>query len=332
MDEAERESEPASSPALFASPSEALAADSALRHLLLDSESADEQAELWRQRGNERFRLGCQLLQRKEKIRKQSVSDDKLKSPADLEQRAHKLFHDALSEYSRALALPDCSPTVRGVLHANRAEVHRRLGNYARGLEDARQCIQYDDPGNIKAYYRASACALALGRLEEALQYCRQGLELISLPKESAEHTGLERLQARIIAEISRRQRQQMEREAVTQGRLNETQRLIEMLGRKRIRLGLPLFAQQKKVQKWQPQWVDPLDAQADATVDRPCPELAWPLMVVYPLAHQSDLIERVAEYTDLYALFEDLLPKDGPPALSFDTEGMYRADCIGVW
>jgi tetratricopeptide (TPR) repeat protein len=323
---------PSSDLALFAESTAELDADSALAHLLHDPESSDEQAELWRQQGNDYFRLGCRLLKEQENMKSKTGSGGQNQQPVDLRQRAHKLLHDALAAYSQALALPDCSASVREALFANRAEVHRRLGNYSRGLEDAQQCIQHGGERNLKAFYRAGACALALGRLEEALHYCRKGLDLVASSASSVERTALEHLRERISAQSQRQKQRDAAREALLQERLHDTQKLLATLERRRIRLGLPLFAQQKKLEAWQPKTADASDAALDIVDDTQAAAWTWPLMVVYPLAHQSDLIERVTEDSDLFALFSELLPMDGPPALSFDTDGMYRIDRVGFW
>jgi tetratricopeptide (TPR) repeat protein len=320
-------------PDLFAENAEELPADSALRRLIQGDETADEQAELLRQRGNQRYRLGCRLLDRGNDPGPDLTLPGGEQSVATLRKRAHALFHQAMASYTEALALPGVSSTVRGALYLNRAEVHRRLGNYARGLHDAQQCIRSCGLEHPKAFYRASACALALGKLPEARTFCQQGLERTKAPEHVLERRALQRLEERIAEEMVRAQRLLAEKDALLQQRVDQSQRLLDTLERQRIRLGMPLFAQQKKVSNWQPKPVpvarDEPNPDSESTVSI---KFSWPFMVVYPLVQRSDFFENVDDDAELQALFSDLLPVEGPPALTFDPEGRYRCDRVAFW
>ncbi|KHN97293.1 tetratricopeptide repeat domain containing protein [Metarhizium album ARSEF 1941] len=79
---------------------------------------------------------------------------------------------------------------VSGLL-ANRAQAHMAMQNWPEGAVDAEASVEARRVGNAKAWWRRGKCLMEMGRLEEARDWTRQGLEvegeegdLVSLLKE----------------------------------------------------------------------------------------------------------------------------------------------------
>jgi len=68
---------------------------------------------------------------------------------------------------------------VSGLL-SNRAQANMGLGNWAEGAVDAEASVEMKRVGNAKAWWRRGKCLLEMGRLDEAEQWVKQGLEFES--------------------------------------------------------------------------------------------------------------------------------------------------------
>jgi translocation protein SEC72 len=81
-----------------------------------------------------------------------------------------------------ALARPAWEPSglvreeVSGLL-SNRAQANMALKNWAEGAVDAEASVEMKKVGNAKAWWRRGKCLLEMGRLDEAAQWVKQGLE-----------------------------------------------------------------------------------------------------------------------------------------------------------
>lgn len=81
---------------------------------------------------------------------------------------------------------------VSGLL-ANRAQVHMATRNWPEGAVDAEASVEARRVGNAKAWWRRGRCLVEMGRLHEAREWVKSGLEvegeepdLVSLLKEIA--------------------------------------------------------------------------------------------------------------------------------------------------
>ncbi|KAM5356629.1 hypothetical protein ACJ41O_003275 [Fusarium nematophilum] len=66
---------------------------------------------------------------------------------------------------------------VSGLL-ANRAQAHMALQNWAEGAVDAHASVEARWVGNAKAWWRRGRCLVEMGRLEEARDWVKRGLEV----------------------------------------------------------------------------------------------------------------------------------------------------------
>ena len=63
-------------------------------------------------------------------------------------------------------------------LLANRAQAHMALQNWAEGAVDAHASVEARWVGNAKAWWRRGRCLSEMGRLEEARDWVKRGLEV----------------------------------------------------------------------------------------------------------------------------------------------------------
>lgn len=120
----------------------------------------------------------------------------KLRDNGNAEYRRHK-YDEAIRLYTlgiqMALTRPLWEPAalvreeVAGLL-ANRAQAHMALSNWPEGAVDAEASVEARHVGNAKGWWRRGRCLVEMGRLDEAREWVRSGLEVEG---EEAELVGL---------------------------------------------------------------------------------------------------------------------------------------------
>ena len=309
-------------PALFLNSAEEVPPDSALAHVLRDEETPEERTELARDRGNALFRAAMRAARQT----RETPVDEAVKelTPAERQYRVQALLRQAAEWYTQGLEVGCAERAVNAALYVNRATVHIQLGNYGRALQDARRCLERWDDAYVKAYQRAAYAAMRLSRYAEAMRWCEAGLAVASGRGAAAEsdaqalQTLREQIQQRQRAEQQRQQRTYDARWRAQQ----ERRRLLAALQERGVRIGAPLFAQQRRYPVTMPRWAD----------DDGASSLSWPLLVVYPEHYQSDYLEAVHEATSLHEVLQLLLPPSGAPPLPWDRADLYRPDQVCVW
>ncbi|KAI1350216.1 tetratricopeptide repeat domain-containing protein [Xylaria sp. FL0043] len=117
---------------------------------------------------------------------KRSANVTKLRDSGNAEQRKGR-HAEAIKLYSlglqMALGRPLWEPQglVReevASLYANRAQAHMSLLAWPEGAADAEASVEAKRVGNAKAWWRRGKCLLEMGRLHEARDWVRRGLEL----------------------------------------------------------------------------------------------------------------------------------------------------------
>ncbi|KAK4534832.1 hypothetical protein CDCA_CDCA03G0857 [Cyanidium caldarium] len=312
-------------PALFLNRVEEVPPDSALAHVLRDEETPEERAELARDRGNAFFRAAMRVARQT----REAPADEAVKelTPVERQDRVQALLRQAAEWYTQGLEVGCAERAVNAALYVNRATVHIQRGNYGRALQDARRCLERWDDAYVKAYQRAAYAAMQLSRYAEAMRWCEAGLALApgrgaaAGSDAQALQTLREQIQQRQRAEQQRQQRMYDARWRTQQ----EQRRLLAALQERGVRIGAPLFAQQRRYPTTMPRWaVDDGDDGASS--------LLWPLLVVYPEHDQSDYLEAVHEATSLHEVLQWLLPPPGAPALPWDRADLYRPDQVCAW
>jgi translocation protein SEC72 len=117
---------------------------------------------------------------------KRSANISKLRDSGNDAHRKGK-HADALKFYSLGLQMALTRPLwepqglVRdevAALYANRAQSHMALQAWPEGAADAEASVEAKRVGNSKAWWRRGKCLMEMGRLDEAQEWVRKGLEL----------------------------------------------------------------------------------------------------------------------------------------------------------
>ena len=133
---------------------------------------------------------------------KRTAQVTKMRDQGNAEYRKQK-YDEAIKMYTlglqMALQRPVWEPAalvreeVSGML-ANRAQAHMALQNWPEGAVDAEASVETRRVGNAKGWWRRGRCLAEMGRLDEAREWVKQGLEvegdegeLVSLLKEIEE-------------------------------------------------------------------------------------------------------------------------------------------------
>ncbi|KAI0095888.1 hypothetical protein F4814DRAFT_175538 [Daldinia grandis] len=117
---------------------------------------------------------------------KRSANISKLRDSGNAEYRKGK-HPEAVKFYTLGLQMALTRPLwepqqlVReevAALYANRAQAHMGLQNWAEGASDAEASVEAKRVGNSKAWWRRGKCLMEMGRLIEAKDWVRRGLEM----------------------------------------------------------------------------------------------------------------------------------------------------------
>ncbi|RDA84152.1 hypothetical protein CP532_4531 [Ophiocordyceps camponoti-leonardi (nom. inval.)] len=117
---------------------------------------------------------------------KRTSNVTKLRDNGNVEYRKGR-FAEAVRLYTlgiqMAITRPPWEPAalvreeVSGLL-ANRAQAHMALGNWPEGAIDAEASVEARRVGNAKGWWRRGRCLVEMGRLDEAREWVRSGLEV----------------------------------------------------------------------------------------------------------------------------------------------------------
>jgi len=244
----------------------------AIQSLLYEG-TPDEVAENFKNQGNELFRQG----------------------------KIH--YKDAMEFYKKGLATK-CNDTLRATLLNNQAAIHLENQNYRMSNEDCKEAIKLD-PINVKAYYRLTKGLHLLEKYEEALGYCRQGLQI--------ELTNMALLgeQDKLMKKIE--EKKKIEEEKREKGRKEkESKKIIDnAIGSRGIKL-------EKKTDSDTSSsafTTSSIDSHHRVYLDLQTNQLHWPVFIVYPEYKQTDFIadfnedDRIIDH--LATIFEGSPPWD---------------------
>ncbi|CAK7224576.1 hypothetical protein SBRCBS47491_005598 [Sporothrix bragantina] len=117
---------------------------------------------------------------------KRTAQVNKLRDSGNAEFRKGR-YADAIKFYSLGLQMALTRPVWEppqlvheevATLFANRAQAHMATQGWAEGAVDAEASVEAKKTGNAKAWWRRGKCLLEMGRLEEAQEWVRRGLEM----------------------------------------------------------------------------------------------------------------------------------------------------------
>ncbi|GJP57220.1 hypothetical protein CLOM_g16249 [Closterium sp. NIES-68] len=218
----------------------------------------------------------------------------------------------AVDLYSQAITTRQQHPdadipgSVAAMLHGNRAQAHLLLGNYGRALADATESARLDAT-NAKAPFRAAKACVALQRYAEAMAWCDTALALPSVAP-----ADLLKLKADAQSKLAAQQAVAARSTAIR----SKAERLARCMRECGVRMGRAAY---KELSGERKVWVDEAGT------------LHWPVVLVYPEAMASDLIEDVCHTDSLGAHVREMFGPHAPP-LEWDREQAYSADSVQLF
>ncbi|RMZ80070.1 hypothetical protein DV737_g3150, partial [Chaetothyriales sp. CBS 132003] len=177
-------------------------------------------------------------------------------------------------------------------VYVNRALCNLELKNYRSTTLDCAAALRVNGQ-NVKAHYRSACALLALDKVHEALDVCYRGLKI------DEANVALNKLLASIRARAAEMEKRDRRRRAEQKRKQAERDMLDKVLAARGVKLRGT--ARQPSLDdaviRLSP---DPLSATS---------LLEFPVMLLYPMHHQSDLIKAWAEKDDLSQHLSYILP-----------------------
>lgn len=197
--------------------------------------------------------------------------------------------------------------SLRETVYVNRALCQLELKNYRSTTLDCAQALMVN-PKNIKAHYRSANALLALDKIHEALDVCYRGFKV------DPDNVPLQKLLEKIKAKSEALEVRDRKRRAEEKRREQERLMLRTALAAREIRM------------KGSEKAPDLQDAVIRLSPDPLSPKsmLEFPVMFLYPLHNQTDLIKAWAEKDAVAQHLSYILP------LPWDEKGEYKdVDCF---
>jgi len=224
----------------------------ALSSLIYDDKTPEQLAEHFKNQGNEMVKAGP------------------------------KYYKDALTYYTQALDQKSSLALNNSIYYSNRAAVHLMLRDYNATVADCMAAIECN-PRNIKAYIRAAKACNALGRWEEALEFCKGGLEEEPGKKELVAQ---EKKASEIRAKTEQREREKREEQERRQA---EDKNILVLLHKKGIQMGKACFNTQAYIDEG-PDGKGP--ALSKFIFVGPSDQLSMSVLFIYEEYKQTDFIK----------------------------------------
>lgn len=222
-----------------------------------------------------------------------------------------KQFKDAAQFYTQALDQRFEHAELTAACLGNRAQCNLELKNYRRCITDCSRVLD-TDPGNVKAWFRSAKAFLLLDKPAECIACCLRGLH--ADPANAA---------------ISQLQHDAEAREQILRARAEERARQAELKHARAQALqtacaqrGLEFKSSVQNQDEYKHLSLsleDPLDASS---------LLYIPVLALYPMAMESDILTRVGEDV----LVEDILTQLFAPPPPWADSGEYAVDKLDVF
>eukprot|EP00213_Chloropicon_mariensis_P006722 CAMPEP_0197475326 /NCGR_PEP_ID=MMETSP1309-20131121/6786_1 /TAXON_ID=464262 /ORGANISM="Genus nov. species nov., Strain RCC998" /LENGTH=388 /DNA_ID=CAMNT_0043015323 /DNA_START=166 /DNA_END=1329 /DNA_ORIENTATION=+ len=252
-----------------------------------------EEAEAWKNQGNDRLRMARKAAHQRMK---------------------RKFQREAAELYTRAIRTgskdPETPNSFLGICFNNRAQVNILLTNFRSALEDAEEAIKLlgGESASKKAYFRAVKAALALKDIEKARALGRTGLPLAKGDKEYSElMEEIEKVDKEVKAE------EEKESEEADKSLSTAVQFAI-LLKQRSVKLGFPSFP----------------DIQNKPYLDEDG-LMHWPVIMIYPESGQVEFIEDFPE-DSTFEPFMDMMFQDDVSAFPWDVQNEYTKSRISLY
>ncbi|KIX99611.1 uncharacterized protein Z520_04244 [Fonsecaea multimorphosa CBS 102226] len=194
-------------------------------------------------------------------------------------------------------------------LYANRARCNLELKNYRSTTLDSAAALRIN-PSNIKAHYRSASALLALDKVLEALDVASRGFKL------DPDNTALKKLLEQIRSRMKVKEAEDRRRLAELRRKQQEKEVLEAALKAKKI------IVRGSK----QPPNLEDATIRLSPDPLSPTSLLEFPVMLLYPMHNQTDLIKAWAEKDAITHHLSYILP------LPWDSKNEYKQSTVDCY
>ena len=245
-----------------------------------------------------------------------------------------KRYKEARGFYTQGLDAYPRDEKLQETLLINRAACNLELENYGMTIRDCSQALGLN-PRSIKAFYRSAKALFALERFIEAVDCCDHALLL------DEGNTAARQLRARIVdrsAVVEKREEEKKERER------REAEGRVAM-GKALLARGIWVETTAKPPDNPNPAHFDPdslkpasspalplLGDKKWAAPDAIQTPVIFPVLFLYPVHFQSDLISHFHEDTSIGEHLDLMFPSESRGSLPWDAKGEYTSSNLNVY
>lgn len=207
-------------------------------------------------------------------------------------------YKDAAQFYTQALDQKTERQVINVKCLGNRAQCHLEMKNYRKCITDCTRVLDIE-PDNTKAWFRSAKAFLLLDKVDESLVCCQRGFEY------DAENAGL-----LSIKELATKRKLRLEELRM------EAERRQELKENKARTLKLALSSRNLKskytITNYDSSNPGNLSCTLESELD-PTSTFYFPVLVLYPLSMESDIMQQVDENVTIGSILDQLFTE--PPA-----------------
>ncbi|KAG7154203.1 tetratricopeptide repeat protein 4-like [Homarus americanus] len=235
----------------------------------------------------------------------------------------YKKYRLAVLNFSEGLKQKCSDNELNAQLHNNRAAAQWHFGNYRSAIKDCEKAIELK-PDYLKAALRAVDCATKLKSWDEVFTWCDLGLKL-DPTDQKLKTSRLTAVKEKKLLERNLRKKAQEEKK-----KLMEEQNLLNIISSRGVKLGSTVVKGSSSLTLADLEPSHPA-AQGSRVHINENGELVWPVMLLYPEYHESDIIQKFTESDCIQDHLEDIFGNDAPCA-PWDAEQKYRVESLKVF
>lgn len=207
-----------------------------------------------------------------------------------------KKFHDAIAFYTKALEVKSGVDDIEVACYVNRAACNLELKNYRKCINDCRLALARS-PRNIKAVYRSARAYLAVDRIDEAIDIANYGLSI------EPENLSIKN----VVDQATKRKNAlvefQKKREAIERLKEQKKNNLEKAIQSRNLTVINTDQTSEEMLRGLKIQLEDDMD---------PSSGLKLPVLFLYPLELETDLIEAAQETATILDYLEQVF--ESPP------------------
>ncbi|XP_045608799.1 tetratricopeptide repeat protein 4 [Procambarus clarkii] len=235
----------------------------------------------------------------------------------------YKKYRLAVANFSEGLKQKCPDNETNAQLHNNRAAAHWHLGNYRSAIKDCEKAVEFK-PDYPKAIVRAMDCATKLQSWDEVITWCDRGLRIEST-NQKLKTSRLTAVREKKLVERDMRKKVKEENR-----KFEEEENLINAIKNRGIRLGTAGLKGSSSVSLSDLEPCHPTSQGSRVHLNEKG-ELVWPVMLLYPEHHETDVIQEFTESNCIRDHLEVIFGKNAPPA-PWDTEKKYQLEKLHVY